>query len=335
MFLPPQPFKTSFIFAFAVAVSQLSSNAAAQASTNLTNLLLPINDTIVLPIPSSLDEYWPVTTAASLSTLPPLNASSLNVSAAGPPKIACNGKLHGKNLNLASCVAAYNTIDAQTVIKTFGERGHGEWDINLPFRFQSSDGLCAIDVSHKTDIFWDHARPADLKEIAKLLIDICVRGDPNLGGVATNVGENGALTIRITPYRPNVHCNTAKPGPPFQSCRNILDEVPVDGTPRVFGPRDHPDTTVVLPVSYTTPRQRCNLFMDYVDPAAPSDTTDWYKVWAAAMSVETMCVDRGYAGVALGVGKNKNLFLELRDLRQQESSFQNSTSILDGLDVTS
>ena len=137
MFLPPQPFKTSFIFAFAVAVSQLSSNAAAQASTNLTNLLLPINDTIVLPIPSSLDEYWPVTTAASLSTLPPLNASSLNVSAAGPPKIACNGKLHGKNLNLASCVAAYNTIDAQTVIKTFGERGHGEWDINLPFRFQS------------------------------------------------------------------------------------------------------------------------------------------------------------------------------------------------------
>ena len=52
--------------------------------------------------------------------------------------------------------------------------------------------------------------------------------------------------------------------------------------------------------------------MDYVDPAAPSDTTDWYKVWAAAMSVETMCVDRGYAGVALGVGESASFSSKVR-----------------------
>ncbi|KAL6715231.1 hypothetical protein ACLMJK_007495 [Lecanora helva] len=198
--------------------------------------------------------------------------------------------------------------------QTFGERGKdSKWDINLPFRFLSielkeqsrglDDGLCAIDISHRVGEDFDTIIPTNLRLYAEALLNICVRGTPNEGGVVTNIGQNGNLALRIVPYRPmNIRCKERGTAPPPMICRKILDLMPADGTERRFGPPGDPSIEIPLPKRFMTPEMRCALA---VSTNAGTDVLDWYKIWAAALAVEVLCVEvRGAEGMVSGLGEH-------------------------------
>lgn len=140
-----------------------------------------------------------------------------------------------------------------------------------------------------------------MKLNVRALIDICVRGHPNQGGVASNLGEHGALAVRITPYRPNVQCGNRGTAPPFMACRTVLDEMPASDVRQRFGPVDDPMAQVIVPRRYTDVGQRCGFTVDTI---GSTDVADWYKLWAAAVSVEVMCIEaREAGGVAFDLGE--------------------------------
>ena len=114
-------------------------------------------------------------------------------------------------------------------------------------------------------------------------------------------GKNGNLALRVTPYRPNVVCFAPGSGPPRLTCRVIIDDMPVGGKQQRFGPATDPEATVVIPWEFTTIARRCGIIIASVVKDA-SDTSDWYKLWAAANAVDYMCIRRGMGGIATGHG---------------------------------
>ncbi len=165
----------------------------------------------------------------------------------------------------------------------------------------TDDGLCAIDISNKKELDFDTIIPDDLKLSVRALIDICVRGSPNEGGVVTNLGQNGGLAVRVTPYRPKVQCGDRGSAPPFMTCRELLDRLPTTGVQERFGPIDDPSAQVVIPKYFTDDDERCGLTVATIDS---TDVTDWYKVWAATIAVQVMCIEaRKAGGVGYDLGK--------------------------------
>ena len=247
--------------------------------------------------------YWPIDSPVA-AYLPPLNATSHNVSTVGAPQYSCNGALYGRNLNLASCNQVWRLMSEDMAMETYGQRGEGKWRQTLPFRYLSKDGLCAIDISHSARANHDQMRPGDMKQVVRVLIDVCVRGNPNQGGIASNLGVHGNLAVRVVPYRPKVICGAPGSGAPWISCRDIIDEMPADGEQTVFGPKDDPETKVPIPFVLTTRAQRCSLWIkSQTHGVEVKDTYDWYKMWAAASAVDFMCTLSGRAGKAYDLGE--------------------------------
>ena len=320
MFLFSILFTISTLFFFSITESSvLQPRTATDAGSS--NLVLPVNvtnflnqnasidDATVLPNTSYLDDdiVWPENTPAPSTLFPPTNTSSLNTSSLSVPKISCNGKAYGRNLNVLSCLQAWSKMIPNSQLITFGERGHGDWGLNLPFRIQSMDGKCAIDISHRKGVYSDSATSTELKENAALIINICVDGTPNEGGIVSNIGTNGNLAIRITPYVPSgVQCDPPGNSPLWNDCRNIIDFMPVEGTPQIFGQKDDPDQSITwrLPAGYNTRQERCQVRVDSRLPEVRTDKYDWYKLWAAANAVDYMCVQLKRSGSATGLGES-------------------------------
>ena len=134
-----------------VVLSSLSASDALRPrtviseTTNSTNLLLPVIQdessatastlSSAKPIPQII---WPENSGTIEISSKPYNVSSPNTVTAGNPEYKCNGATYGRNLNFRSCMDAYYSIREYHSPQTFGERGQGRWDINLPFRFLSS-----------------------------------------------------------------------------------------------------------------------------------------------------------------------------------------------------
>ena len=254
------------------------------------------------PSVNSSPTIWPVDSPAPLSVpVPDLGSSKTSNLTASLP--ACNGRLYGRNLRLSSCMQLYHAMSSYTVPQTFGERSTGYYDAPLPFRYLSHDGLCALDLAHAAGVMSDTIAPVDLKVAARLLISVCVAQAPNEGGLLTGLGQNKALALRLVPYRPTVICGPDNSGPPWLSCRDIVDRMPANNKKQIFGPKEDARTTVVLPWKYTTTRQRCGLFVDGTEPGRTTDTSDWYKIWAAANAVDFMCTQLGRNGSATRLGE--------------------------------
>ena len=254
--------------------------------SNVTDLISAVNDTssyeqnTTLPDPGFFDSenVWAGNAPATNLSSPPTATSSPSLPPEAP-KFSCNGKAYGRNLNYASCIEAWSKFPSGSTLDSFGERGQGSWGANLPLRILSSNGLCAFDIGHKKGVIFDSISRDSLKDNARVLLDICVKGEPNVGGIVTNLGHNGNLILRVVPYRPSVRCAPLgewNPGP--TDCRFLLDEMATDGTERVFGSKDDPDPaiTVKMPVGYRM--RRCEAFIDALVPGSGVDTSDWYKI---------------------------------------------------------
>ena len=251
---------------------------------------------------SASDIDWPPDASAPTVRLnfgvDPSNTSIL----ANEKKISC-GQQYGRNLNLESCLQVSRVMSSNPRPKTFGERGEGTFDAPLPFRYLSHDGRCAIDLSHAQGVTFDTIAPSDLKEAAESIIAICIFGQPNLGGIATGLGVNKGLLMRIVPYRPSVYCGPKGTAPPWITCRHILDTIPANDEPQIWGPEAWENTTVPIPWAKTSEARRCTLVIDGIAPGLVSDSSDWYKIWAAANAVDYMCTQLGHGGLALGIGE--------------------------------
>ena len=286
---------------------------AAATKSRDKQLELPFNATSSIDkftvIPSSASDInWPPDAFAPIARpsfgTDPSNTSTLT--AKNEKTITC-GQQYGRNLNLMSCLQVFHRMSQDPGPKTFGERGSGTFDAPLPFRWLSHDGLCAVDLSHVAGVEFDTIAPSDLKEAAESIIAICIYGRPNLGGIATGLGVNKGLVIRIVPYRPSVYCGPQGTAPPWITCRHVLDVIPANNEPQIFGPKAWENTTVAIPWARTTDARRCAMVVDGIAPGLVSDSSDWYKIWAAANAVDYMCTQLGHTGLALGLGERYSL----------------------------
>ena len=127
----------------------LKSHTSTRADVNNTNLFLQLsqqtnlsNVTTILPDQPSLGIYWPENVTFPNINLQQQGTNSRNATAnplvAPEVKYDCNSRAYGRNLNLRSCLQAIDSINDYDLPQTFGERGQGKWDINLPFRFLGS-----------------------------------------------------------------------------------------------------------------------------------------------------------------------------------------------------
>lgn len=137
----------------------------------------------------------------------------------------------------------------------------------------------------------------------RVLLDICVRGSPNEGGLATDVGEMGNLLLRVVRYKPTVTCGAQAPGLGWETCRNVVDSMSTDGRKVAFGPRGDPGTVVALPYRATTEKKKCGVVVDGTGTGDVKDVADWYGLWSAANAVDYMCIHKGRLGIALGLGQ--------------------------------
>ena len=245
------------------------------------------NETTILLDPAFADTSiaWPELYASSNISVPPksrMTTSSLPSPTPGPPRYTCNGKVYGKNLKLSSCRNALSKLPVGNTKHSFGTRDGGNWDANLPFRILSSDGLCALDISHRAGVDMDYITPSELKAQANVLVEVCVKTPPNEGGVVSNIGQNGNLAVRVTSYRPNVHCAPRHWDFPVSDCRNVIELMPIDGKRQIFGQHDDtdPEITCKLPAGYYTRMKRCEIRVDILVPGSGKDTFDWYKLCA-------------------------------------------------------
>jgi len=320
MFLFSTPIKVCLL-CVSLATSNLLKDRA-NSYTDHANLELPLNLTDSISIVNETatvnettspadafygddDVAWPDTAASPSIALPPLNAS-LARPELGAPRLHCNGKAYGKNLKISSCLRALATMPEGKKALTFGERGHGYWDGVLPYRVLSPDGLCAVDISHTANIFSDKISPSELKQGVELVMEICLKGKPNEGGVVSNIGKNGDLAVRVMSNKPSVRCGSPLSSPPLEDCKRVFDSMRANGHKEIFGQKSDPDPkiTVKLPATLTGNRRRCQLVVDTVVPGEGQDTYDWYKIWAAATSIEYMCLYSGRNGVALELGQS-------------------------------
>lgn len=70
------------------------------------------------------------------------------------------------------------------------------------------------------------------------------------------------MAIRIMPYRPNVHCFGQGTGAPWETCRDLIDGMPVGGERRRFVPEGMGEGgvgDVVVPWRRTTGARRCEI----------------------------------------------------------------------------
>ncbi|KAL8790672.1 MAG: hypothetical protein Q9213_000520 [Squamulea squamosa] len=163
-----------------------------------------------------------------------------------------------------------------TGTKSFGRRGSGIYhEAPLPFRYLSHDGRCAIDIAAARGIDSDVVSPLDLRNAALAIINICVATRPSEGGLITGLGENGGISMRVVPYRPSVTCGPDASGPPWITCRDIIDVMPADDKQQIFGPESDGTTTIPIPWSKTSPRLRCAMSIDATAPGPVSEGVSW------------------------------------------------------------
>ncbi len=119
----------------------------------------------------------------------PFEYPDLDLLGASNADLQCKESL-GVNLSRLSCTSAFNRISSRNNLITWGQRGAGNYQVNLPFRVGSEDGFCAIDVVHAPGKVSDLASPLQLKQAAAQVINGCVKnGAPNTGGMVRNLGK--------------------------------------------------------------------------------------------------------------------------------------------------
>lgn len=266
----------------------------------LQNCLLLVLSTVFI---ISTTPFQPTEDSAlKLSTIPnivkpvfPPNASisQLNASAENAFNIRCDGETYGYNPNIIDCEDAKEYLLQDTRMWTFGERHTGlpEPILPLPYRLMGDRGLCYIQAVLIGDHTTAKASLNMLRRAASSLLLQCVTSVTSQGGIATNIGKSAVKVIGnglfqspmlicvpwLTPvggdnnlavvmgtYQRPVSCRGSLPF--WDSCRDIIYDMPADKVSRVFGPHGDPSVTEELPY--------------HIDSCKSTSSLDFQLAWA-------------------------------------------------------
>ena len=168
-----------------------------------------------------------------------LNTTTSNVTSR---ESSCRSS-YGTELNLDSCKSAWEKIPLDNEPCIYGMRpdiaAGAHFDVGLPFRFLSEDGLCAIDIratreSETLLALGDPAKNIEVSEAAKLVLDQCV-SIRHQGGSITGFSQRDLLTLIITKYEPKAVCEPSPEEIPFiPFCERVLQTMPARKQKEVF-----------------------------------------------------------------------------------------------------
>lgn len=275
--------------------------------------LLP-NPAINLQPPTPL--LLPFNISSSSPTITPSSSASSSVNfAAETPK--CMGPRYGYDLERQSCLDALLSIAPDSTTRhTYGARTRGNFEVQLPYRFLSTDGLCAIDIEVVSGKSSDVSDWAEISEKAQQLVDRCVLLVPNfrhtMGGSIRNVGSDGNLIIVLRSYVADVTCRSYPPYLDGGRCSNLLGTIPVGRKGVEFSRTGiSGEGRMIIPEgkTFTESQHVCTATVDLIDQEA--DSCSWTDLWAGAVAVDRMCVQNGKAGMSFGHGKKGQLTIEL------------------------
>lgn len=275
-----------------------------------------------------------VGTNDSLSTFPTLtmldqgyntSLSKLNLSA--NPTFFCD-EGWGRDLNLRMCLEALASVpwpvgpDSRPL--SFGPREARVFDIGLPRRFMSADGICAIQPFVVPGKVSAHVSPLNAYSATAAVIQRCVGGNPSQGGQVRSFEGDNNLAVTVSEYDPHlwsgkVHCSGSTGGPGIiASCNNLANNMDASESLKTFGPHSQP-------YDYATPYtiksdDRCYLSITVPPNRPPSRTASWHEIWEGVILVNAMCIRAGKRGVftvnPAEPEEHRRLQIEIGDLRE-------------------
>lgn len=240
----------------------------------------------------------------------PSNASILALDASGDEgfNIRCDGDTYGYNPNIRDCEAAKEYLLPDTKTFTFGERHTGlpEDTIPLPYRVMGDKALCYFQAVLIGDHTTAQASLNMLRRSAAALVVQCATSVVSQGGIATNIGGDNNLAVILGTYHRPVSCRGALPT--WESCKDILFDMPANKLPQVFGSPGDPTVTEDLPYRIESYDVGCsaNLFS-----TGKSDVSSFYEMWEAAIAVFCVCARYGRTGSVRGLGEHSEIFLTM------------------------
>lgn len=253
-------------------------------TTDRISDLLPIQ---IVPNPTHLPAHdpWDSQTPATL------NETDLTY-----VTYQCDGDRYGHPLAV-SCYEGLQWIPSGTGHIIFRDRASRGGEVPLPERIMSLDGKCVFEISHDPGgIVEDYSSGPQLGEAASRLVSGCVQ-TLGQGGQAKGMGRLGSLTLSVQPYEPNVVCTPpAFSVPNYIKCRHALQDMYADTAPTVFGSRGTPGVQVPLPFAFGELSYECAV---EVDIRGPPLTTNWYRIWSAAVAALYMCIPKQQDGHAI------------------------------------
>ncbi|KAM0796950.1 hypothetical protein BDR22DRAFT_865029 [Usnea florida] len=289
----------------ALVLTPVASDAVAQPA-------MPPN--LATSIGSSTTPWKSVNSTDSATSVLGSN-STLNVSLTYPDGLmyTCDGQHGGYNLNLQSCLDILRllvVVPFPFLELTWSDRevGHG---IPLPQRYMSTDGTCIIEpfiLPGRGTIA--HASLHDLSLGASAIIDHCVRNQAEgySGGFAKRLSADRKMGIVVVRNTPSVNCHGRLFGSIATSCQSIISTMNVSESPIVFGPRNDPSSTVILPYIRTSQDGLCAMT---ITNDGQKEVWSWYEAWEAAVTLSAMCAATARAGASFGLGNDRHLWMSL------------------------
>ncbi|KAL9047481.1 MAG: hypothetical protein Q9206_006746 [Seirophora lacunosa] len=233
-----------------------------------------------LHAPDSLTEAAATSKATEIPDVQNLTLetpSQLNKRGIG--EIRC-GRPYEESVPVASCRNALSKIDRSQNLRRFRHRPRhwspGDVYTRTPSRYLSDDGLCAIDV---------------------MLIRVRRFARP-------------LYSIDLTPWQGST--GDEVPADVIYDNANALVEQCIlrrgtGGLSGYFNEQSYdPPKPVILPKDLSVPElgpreTRCHVVVNMAPNLAPTLET-WFKIWAAGVAVNTMCVQHGMMGKAVSLG---------------------------------
>lgn len=219
---------------------------------------------------------------------------------ASPPE--CNFTQYGSNVRLQSSLNALAKIPQDPARTTFEMREQGQepgWFTVLPQGFISDDGKDFINVATKDNSqVSDTSSWREIQSAANSIIQTCVSQPNPLGGMVTDVGVEGLLTVTVSSYDNRyVSCidpATVQQRSParYESCKSVLNSMPWSENLITFGAAPSPITHVErLPKIYASPDRQC--FLQIVIVAPGYEIASYKSLWAAGVASLEMCTKQG------------------------------------------
>ena len=242
-----------------------------------------------------------------LSALPLGQASSVDTNLTVSSEAQCHS-IYGSHMNPESCRNAIRQIPRSTSPLTFGWRDTGHFDVILPYIWVSEDGMCSVFVSADTTSKPDTSSFAEIAEAADKVRRKCVE-NPSIrqGGIIDELGRKKELNVVIVSRPYHVDCFYRPPTPLYTSCRGVLDSMPFDLEPRIFGPAGRYSLPFLIPSSFGNCEAKIT-----TDWPAESSITEWGTLFTAIAQVNEICVGNGKSGRARKIGNNGYLSVTLR-----------------------